>query len=739
MPQARPSGSAGEDGQLLHELLAAAFDHLGKGVPAVVGVKGVAAAAGQTWQRLDVDEIGQLADAVQSRLAEGPVLIVPPWGEPPSAHPVKDAWPRRVLPPEAVLLGCRPAGPGSLLAALMPESAFTSERARPVRETLAAYWQLAIVIYQTVAVPGLHSGFGAAMAVLQAKQHKSLALRVFRIPDNPDPVSVKEDFRLLLAQRQERGRYGYTIRDPLPAGESLQFERHDPTVLARRADLTGYGGVVPLGELFELLPLGVNLAQDHNLLRAADDEGAVRVLGGRDIGRDGTIAPPDDRSRWAQVISDRQLQPGDLLIREIYHSTDRNGLIVADVSADDLPAVADQHVVVLRPREAASPQRRLFARLFLRSPLARTLTLGSDQGIHVRRAELRKLDIPLPDDALAAALDHVVRAGERLEAWRREADGLLQSAFLDDSAAAARYRIVTAGRKLRLRVEEATLVDDFGHFVRTRFPYPIALRWRRVQASAGRDEPTRAYGEILDASEVLLCYTALLGLAVSREAGIAIGALSGVRRRLTEGRGPGLGEWKAVLREIGDSPAVKKLPVNHPLRDLASLATNSEIEAVRTRLKNRRDGEAHLRRVDPVDIPRAIAEAAADLTTLVEQAQFLADWPLVYVDSTRWDTFRGIATISYRQMMGDHAIVPSQVTEHPNNDLEQDSLYIIDSEYQWHLLRPFLVARDCPECKNWSTFHVDRAERALVIKSLENGHIAEGDWLTESLSHVGLL
>jgi hypothetical protein len=47
--------------------------------------------------------------------------------------------------------------------------------------------------------------------------------------------------------------------------------------------------------------------------------------------------------------------------------------------------------------------------------------------------------------------------------------------------------------------------------------------------------------------------------------------------------------------------------------------------------------EAHQRHVDPVDMPHAIAEATADLTTLVEQAQFLADWPLVYVDSTRWD------------------------------------------------------------------------------------------------------
>jgi hypothetical protein len=144
--------------------------------------------------------------------------------------------------------------------------------------------------------------------------------------------------------------------------------------------------------------------------------------------------------------------------------------------------------------------------------------------------------------------------------------------------------------------------------------------------------------------------------------------------------------------------------------------------------------------MDPVDMPHALAEAAADLTILVEQAQFLADWPLTYVDSTRWDTFRAVAAISYRELMGDHAIVPLQITERQSNDLERGSLYILDSEDRWHLLRPFLVGRDCPVCKNWSTFHADRGDHgALVIKSLEHGHVSAGDFLAEPLRHVGLL
>jgi hypothetical protein len=125
-------------------LLAIAFDYLGEGVPVVVGVKDVAAAElVHSWPRLDVDDIGRLADAVHERLAAGPVLILPPWDEPPSPHPDGGVRPGRVLPPEAVLLECRPAGASTPM--LMAKSGHTSvaslaRYARPSAEALAR-WQ----------------------------------------------------------------------------------------------------------------------------------------------------------------------------------------------------------------------------------------------------------------------------------------------------------------------------------------------------------------------------------------------------------------------------------------------------------------------------------------------------------------------------------------------------------------------------------------------------------------------
>jgi hypothetical protein len=78
------------------------------------------------------------------------------------------------------------------------------------------------------------------------------------------------------------------------------------------------------------------------------------------------------------------------------------------------------------------------------------------------------------------------------------------------------------------------------------------------------------------------------------------------------------------------------------------------------------------------------------------------------------------------------------MTYHDSN-LEKASLYLIDSDERWHLLRPFLIGRDCPRCKNWSTFHVDWVDDKLVLKSLEHGHIVDGEDQAEDLRQVGVL
>ena len=60
--------------------------------------------------------------------------------------------------------------------------------------------------------------------------------------------------------------------------------------------------------------------------------------------------------------------------------------------------------------------------------------------------------------------------------------------------------------------------------------------------------------------------------------------------------------------------------------------------------------------------------------------------------------------------------------------------------HRWHLLRPFLIARECPTCGNWSSFHIDRfREDAVMLKTLEHGHPAGDQDDTDALRAAGLL
>jgi hypothetical protein len=123
-----------------------------------------------------------------------------------------------------------------------------------------------------------------------------------------------------------------------------------------------------------------------------------------------------------------------------------------------------------------------------------------------------------------------------------------------------------------------------------------------------------------------------------------------------------------------------------------------------------------------------------------QAASFLSDLPLMHVTSARWDEFKKLATVRYRELMGDHPVVPTRTITYDEPGIEEDSMYIMDGQRRLCLLRPFLAGSTCPECRNWSTFHIDRsADGKIEYKSLEHGHPKEDALLDEALPYVGLL
>jgi hypothetical protein len=684
------------------------------------------------WQELSV--------SATRLLPQGPLLLVPPWQ-------------RRIGTAERakrnasyfayddVLGACRPVNADSFLAVLTPAELWTSEspRAAQLRTTLAEYWDTLAVLYGTGVIPQIHQSVIVAAAFLKARQESRPPMKIFRVPHTDEGASVEKDFEVLLQRGGGSTRYGYVVRNLPPAEESLDFDRHHPDVMSQRADLVGFGSITTLGELYEAVPR-INMAADSQWISTEEQPGAVRLLGGRDVLRGGSIALPTDESYWVKAPPGCLLQSGDLIVREIHGRNDPLGLIVAEVTEQDLPAAPAHTTIALRARASTSPQQIRLVAQFLRTPLADRLVGRSS--VHITMKRMLKLPVPQPDDVLTAALDDLDAARHRLETWRNDAETLLESAFTSKTAMQARDRIVAQGRGLRLRVEAATLLDDLGHTVRTRFPYPVAYRWRESEARISAGDQQAAYSAVLEAAEILLCYSALLALALAWEARIPLGSTTAIKEKLLSGRsGPGFGDWVAVLEEAAGSRKLRALPHQHPIHGIRSLLADEDAADARQRLSVRRNDDAHLRRLDPIDLPPAVTEAFADLTLLIERSRFLADLPLVHVTAIQWDSLTQTAQVHYRELMGDHPVVPTKTATLPRNDLENGSLYLWDSMHDLHLLRPFLTGLVCRVCRTWSTFHADLVPKdRVLLKSLEHGHVHPQPADTASaLATVGLL
>jgi hypothetical protein len=216
--------------------------------------------------------------------------------------------------------------------------------------------------------------------------------------------------------------------------------------------------------------------------------------------------------------------------------------------------------------------------------------------------------------------------------------------------------------------------------------------------------------------------------------------LRGIRGKLEQGRGLGFGDWVNILEEVSNSGPFKALPDDGPLSEVQQFLRGDGVTEARARLKRRRDDESHLRSPSGPDLHRALEESFEDLQTLMMAAAPLTDLKLVHVVHSQVDTLRGRTTVTYRELMGDHAEVTHRTAEVAGVTIESGSLYVRDSRSRWHLLRPYLVGHECPLCRSWSTFHLDLVYRDVpTIKSLEHGHPEEAPSMLEDFRLVGLL
>ncbi|MFG2153216.1 restriction endonuclease subunit S domain-containing protein [[Kitasatospora] papulosa] len=474
---------------------------------------------------------------------------------------------------------------------------------------------------------------------------------------------------------------------------------------------------------------------------ASTDPGAVRLIWLKNIGRDGAIADRDPGADdWRSEVPEHlRLRAGDILLSSVVSGRPK-AAVVREV---DLPAVAVRSLLVLRPAEPLTADHARLVLAFLRSNVVGSLAVGSLQQ-HLRLSELKKLELPNDDRALSAALTDLSVAEQRLGGWAAEAGRLANSVFDDRSTGSegARRRIIEAGQVTRLRSLAAAQLDDPGFIIRTRYPYPIALRWRNVEAqktAGGQDDEGKEYSAVLEAAETLLGYSALATVALAHEAGISFKAMGSLKRKIAGGiGGPGFGDWKRVLEQIGEAAGVSDLPPEHPLHDLAALLADDEAQEACQSLNIKRNGDAHGRTHVPAVSAAKLDEAHSSLRLLIDRALFLADLQLLEVTQVVWDRHEQSDIVTLRRLMGDHPVVPTERIRYTGPDRIAPILYLADRDQGLHPLGPFLTCEKCAECAARSVFHADKEQGALLQKSLDHGHSYPYRSDEEDLRAVGL-
>ncbi|KQS96987.1 hypothetical protein ASG23_15395 [Cellulomonas sp. Leaf395] len=352
---------------------------------------------------------------------------------------------------------------------------------------------------------------------------------------------------------------------------------------------------------------------------------------------------------------------------------------------------------------------------------------------------LRRLPLPIPDAALRAAVRDIETAESSFALWKQSADLVLREAFDGPTPQASRAHIIDSSRILRQRLDAAGLLDDPAQIYATRYPQPIAVRW-----SIAQNEWTRGHGEAyiraaLDCYETLLAYAANVALALARFRGLELSAASDLRRKIRRGQGPTIGTWRAILQEVGGRRELRTPEgASSTMGRLgALLAESSDAAAASRLLSDTRNDLAHQRTIlEPQEVAERISDA---LGLLMARADFLMDLAAVHVRHTVWDDLTRTATLEVQHLVGDRVVMPDATMQGDAPTIEEGSLYVTDLESQFHLLRPFVQRRQCPECHNLSTFHIDRIVGDKVsLRSLQDGHQMITDD-TAAFEAVGLL
>ncbi len=689
--------------------------------------------------------IAELHEAITSNNPQQLFLVPPFLDARRLPADLQTRYPRMNLEHVAIQIALELLPPEAALGVLLPVDSLSPERARSFREYLAEKAVIRYVIEHDFRPPILgipvHPSFRLQTLIIQTGESLAPIIKFFKIPEANDPKEedqILADLRRLVRQQGGATAHGFVLREGIRPGSKLLFDMQNPLLQRRMEEMGYFGQVQKLTEVVTIQSGIIFPARNAAGLTEKHSEGAIPLIEGRQILTDGSLSLEGVRYYLVNAPSERQLQANDIVLRALVSPHAR--LCAAIIRKDMLPLIASSSVLVLRKKPDASVDER-FLQEYLRSDRASEWVHAQGISVSLQASLMQEMPVPLPDETLASALEGLRTARTTFEHWKQQAEQAISSVFDFQSARDARLHLLTSGRKLRQRLIAAEQTDDFRYRLRTQFPHPIAYRWRTVEAAKPDLE---GYVQALETAEVSACLLACVAVALAQGVdGVQIRWLGEMSKRFAaRGQGTNMGDWVAILREVRDAKSLRQTAGLIPFYEVSRFLDDAEVNDALQRLKERRDDQSHGRGPKGSDIAGEFDLCISDLEILLRSTEFLTEYPLRYIETTRRDSLRHTTEYEYRELMGDHPLVPLQTGQSGDAELEAESLYLADRTGVLHLMRPLLLRQECPDCRSRATFYLDTYDHesdTCSMKSMERGHTVQDQRISSAFRAVGLL
>lgn len=594
----------------------------------------------------------------------------------------------------------------------------------------------------TLNVPGfglpIHHQFRAVTLVIQKEPSP---LRFFKISEevmHDEQESLLQDLKGLLKKQGGETRFGHVYRGELTPDYPTTFDFYSPATQKLRDSVKDLSQKVSLEDVADVL---VGFMPTRPLHDNAPPARSGRYITGRNILPNGDFDFTElrDLPKGREIHRYSLLEEGDICVRRIRNP--QGPVFIAAVFPRHRESLAfDQSLIVIRPKPFLEDEQRLVILAFLRSSIAKDLFTAKGDSIILNPRVLRGFPIPLADEDLVNAIKGLTEARDAFAGWKAKLDHELSEIILNRDMKASRIKLLTAGQLARQRYQAARQVEELDYRIRTQYPLPLAYLWRDWQVSS--PDAYRSLRNILKAAEGFTCFFALTALLVGKTSNIRIGYIEQIAGRLAErGGGTNLGDWFAILKEVGDSKKFREQQNSVPFFEVTEMMRSADFEAALRLLMDTRNDDSH-GRINPNAVPSSLLIALEKaLTTIYEHVGFVSDYGLVQIKRSRLDSIKRVTRYEYADLKGDNPLVPVHKGETSQTELEIDSLYLRDRTGNLHLFRPYLHYLECPECHLMSIFYLDTypgSGPSVGLKSFERNSIRTEE-LADEFKWAGFL